>query len=254
MIVEHELTREARRLLRRLLGGARLQKIGEDGYVVSSRSGRRTRTRISASLASAVRSRGWLEEQEGELVATEAGKNWFTCGRSDRDFAAQHRLLATRLIKDENGREHYVIVNDAESPLAWMCRHRMITAVQFQAGERLRRDFTLAQLSPRLGVDWSLSAGRGTPGPGAPMTDAVLAAKQRFTHALRAAGPGLADLLFDVCCHLRKVQACERDRAWPRSSAKVVLRIALDRLGVHYGMIFRPSRRIRAWTMTEETE
>ena len=81
----------------------------------------------------------------------------------------------------------------------------------------------------------------------------MLAAKQRFAAAMRAAGPGLADILFDVCCHLSGLEQSERSRGWPRASAKVVLQIALDRLAQHYGMLFAPRpARVRAWVKEDD--
>jgi hypothetical protein len=48
-----------------------------------------------------------------------------------------------------------VRVNLAESPLTRLKSHDLIDGTQFAAGEKLRRDFTRAQLSPRMGVDLS---------------------------------------------------------------------------------------------------
>ena len=64
----------------------------------------------------------------------------------------------------------------------------------------------------------------------------MLDAKWRFRAAMAAVGPGLADVLFDVCCHLSGLEEIEQARDWPRRSAKVVLDIALDRLAAHYGL------------------
>ncbi len=79
-------------------------------------------------------------------------------------------------------------------------------AAQYDAGEKLRRDFTLAQLMPRLGnrPDAALhSPAAAASGWKKTLSDTVIASKQRFARAMKAAGPGLSDLLFDVCCHLR---------------------------------------------------
>jgi hypothetical protein len=126
----------------------------------------------------------------------------------------------------------------------------VIDAMQFDAGERLRRDFTLAGLTPRMGIDLTqpLIRNAGCQRAEAPLTDMVLAAKQRFTAAMRAAGPGLNDLLFDVCCHLRGLEEAERAKGWPVRSAKVVLAIALDRLADHYGLRIRGRARLRGWS------
>jgi hypothetical protein len=155
----------------------------------------------------------------------------------------------------KDGRETFVTVNEAESPLGRLRHRKVIDAVQFDAGERLRRDFTLAGLSPRMGIDLTQPLIRNSGGQRieAPLTDMVLAAKQRFSAAMRAAGPGLNDLLFDVCCHLRGLEETERLNGWPTRSAKVVLSIALERLADHYGMRIKGRGGIRSWRMDPST-
>ena len=61
---------------------------------------------------------------------------------------------------------------------------------------------------------------------------------------MKAVGPGLNDLLFDVCCHLIGLEDAEqRTRAGRERAGKVVLTIALDRLALHYGMtVTAPAR------------
>ena len=75
----------------------------------------------------------------------------------------------------------------------------------------------------------------------------VLAAKgpevQRFSRAMQAVGPDLADLLFDICCHLSTLEHAETRRSWSRRSGRVVLGIALDRLADHYGLRMTAPRR-----------
>jgi hypothetical protein len=67
------------------------------------------------------------------------------------------------------------------------------------------------------------------------MTETIVAARQRVRHALDQAGPEFTGLLLDVCCFLKGLEDVERERGWPRSSAKVVLQLGLDRLARHYG-------------------
>ncbi len=130
-----------------------------------------------------------------------------------------------------------VTVNLAESPLGWLVRRGMVSARQFEAGERLRADFARAQVAPRTTMAWDAGpAARGA--RGAPdaldATTAQIAAKQRFHAAVAAVGAGLADVLWRVVCNGEGLETAERALGWPARAGKVVLLLALDRLGDHY--------------------
>ena len=170
---------------------------------------------------------------------------------------AQHLALAARRIETDAGAMR-LLVNESESPLAWLARRKgrdgraMIGPHQFLAGERLRGDFTRAQLTPRVTSRWEASTGSGggRAGP-AEMTDLIVGARQRVRHALEACGPEFAGVLMDVCCFLRGLEDVERERGWPPRSAKVVLQLGLDRLARQYGLRTEvrgaASARIRTW-------
>jgi len=172
-------------------------------------------------------------------------------------FRARHLDLAAHDIMTDEGLAR-VLVNDCESPLAWLARRKgrdgraMIEPMQFVAGERLRADFTRAQLTPRVTSNWTTPTGGRSRGNGAgEMTDLIVASRQRVRLALDACGPEFAGVLLDVCCFLRGLEDLERERGWPPRSAKVVLQLALGRLARHYGLE-RPSSgnhaaRLRAW-------
>ncbi len=130
-----------------------------------------------------------------------------------------------------------VTVNLAESPLGWLVRRGMVSARQFEAGERLRGDFTRAQIAPRTTMAWD--AGPTARGPrGAPegldASTAQLAAKRRFEAAVTAVGGGLADVLWRVVCSGEGLETAERALGWPARAGKVVLLLALDRLADFY--------------------
>jgi hypothetical protein len=173
---------------------------------------------------------------------------------------AQHLALASRDIVTGTGRAT-VTVDDSESPLTWLARRKggngapLIDSAQLESGERLRADFTRAQLMPRTTSNWSAAVAggrRSASGGAATMTDAIVAARQRVQHALEAVGPEFAGVLLDVCCFLKGLEQVERERRWPLRSGKVVLRLGLDCLARHYG--YRREIRgasmapIRAWS------
>lgn len=252
---EQEILREARRVLRRLAGGKRLVACDAQRFAITATGSLRNAVKVERETVEAFAARDWLRGTAAEgFTLSDAGAGWLAraaCENGD-PFAAQHRLTSRRLVIDPHGIEREVEVNDAESPLGWLKRRKLIDTMQYEAGERLRRDFTLAQLEPRLAADLAapvVLGGKGAKSPG-DFSDMVVAAKQRFSRAMTAVGPGLADLLFDVCCHLVRLEGVEQAHGWPQRSAKVVLQIALNRLGEHYGLsISAPkSGRMRSWT------
>lgn len=186
-------------------------------------------------------------------VLSEAGRAlWRRLEQPDDPFRAQHQSHDTRMVATD-GALARVKVNEAESPLAWLHRRKgsngklLISADQFEAGEQLRHDFTLAAIDARVTMDWSFSLGAkasgGRPRDPAEVSDMALAARQRFALAKADVGPGLWDLLVEVCCCQRGLEEIERHFGWPQRSGKVVLQIALDRLIQHYAKGRRPSRR-----------
>jgi hypothetical protein len=134
-----------------------------------------------------------------------------------------------------------------ESPLAWLRRHgsktgkELISAAEFDAGERLRGDFELAQMRPRVTASWDLATPamrqrRAGPDAALQTSEAAVAARQRVEAALNVVGPEGAGVLIDVCCFLTGIEQAERNGGWPRRAGKVVLKMALAQLVRHYGI------------------
>jgi hypothetical protein len=205
-------------------------------------------------------------EPDGSLIATGTGRAYLL-RQAARDgaidpFRAQHLSLARGLVETPQGHAD-VVIDEAESPLAWLARRKgrdgqpLILGVQLQAGERLRADFTRAQLTPRVTSSWdaAIAQGRRGQGGGGTFTDVVIAARERMHRALDAAGPEFAGLLLDVCCFLKGLEDVERERRWPQRCAKVVLQLGLDRLARHYGLAEHACGRqhvpIRTWSNSE---
>ena len=124
------------------------------------------------------------------------------------------------------------------------------------ARERLRLDLTVGGMLPSVTARWEIGVDGGGGGLAgtdpAAATDAMVAARQRVTRALKDVGEDFADLLIDVCGFLKALEAVERERRWPARSGKVVVRLALWRLAEHYGIEREArgpdrSRGIRNW-------
>lgn len=131
-----------------------------------------------------------------------------------------------------------------ETPVMTLARRRdrdgkpFLSADLVAAAERLREDFEVAQMGPRITMEWDhLAIGRPkatSRGAAAPATAGSGAARDRVAAALRELGPGLADMALRCCCHLEGLETAERKLGWSARSGKIVLRIALLRLKRHY--------------------
>lgn len=149
-------------------------------------------------------------------------------------FGDQHRVLS----QGPDG----TTVNLAESPLmrlgqptrsepAFLERHHVET------GERVRRFAERAQLTPRLTMAYSASrTAGGSSKHRADITDLASDARRSLAEIYRILPYDCAAVVLDVCGLLKGLQDVEREREWPRRSAKLVLRIGLDRLSEHYGI------------------
>ena len=189
---------------------------------------------------------GLIERDGDRLVPTRLGLGTLRRHLAGADgFAVQHQTRARVGLDDPLLGRVTVIRNEDESPLARLRRGRdrngepLIGAAEFEAGERLRRDFTTAQMTPKVTSNWSAIGGRrgrGNAGGMAEMSDAIVSARQRVDRALRVVGPDFSGLLLDACCFLKGIEEIERERAWPARSAKLVLRLALATLARHYGL------------------
>ena len=231
-----ELTKSAKQLLAQLAGRKSASQTGVPAVMHG-----RTKD-IAALLAADLVAR----HSNGAIEITAMGLARLARDASARTdasidpFRAQHLDIAQHVFDVADG---IATIDQAESPLAWLARRKgrdgrpLIEPVQLQAGERLRAEFTRAQLMPRTTSNWSAAVTDGRRGAGMPaaFTEAVVAARQRVRQALDASGPEFSGLLLDVCCFLKGLADVERDRGWPPRSAKVVLQLGLDRLARHYG-------------------
>lgn len=137
------------------------------------------------------------------------------------------------LVERRVGVGRSVTANAAESPLAWLKARGLVEARQFEAGERLRGDYEMAALGPRVTMRWSARVDGGAQGGLDPM-GAQIAAKRRFDDAMAAAGSGLADICWRVICAGEGLPAAEKGLGWPARAGRLVLTLALDRLADHY--------------------
>ncbi len=157
-------------------------------------------------------------------------------------FGDQHRAWDSRTVAEDSGPRR-IRYNLAESPVAVLGRRRdkdgklYLEPELVVAAERLREDFELAQMGPRVAQNWErflTGADRGSFRAEAGVAEGPRAARDRVAAALRDLGPGLGDVALRVCCFLEGIETAEQRLGWAARSGKVVLRIALQRLRRHF--------------------
>jgi DNA-binding PadR family transcriptional regulator len=163
-------------------------------------------------------------------------------GESASPFADQHRDWSEREVAEDDGPRR-VRYNAAESPVGALGRRLDRDGKPFlapdlvDAAERLREDFELAQMGPRVAQNWDrfLTGGdRGALEPDNGLGEGPARARARVAAALRDLGPGLGDVALRCCCFLEGLEVAEKRMGWAARSGKIVLRIALMRLKRHY--------------------
>ena len=269
LVDDDTLTREAKRVLRRLCETGAFLAVGQgmpQAVVLRETNDAPTRTAtVSKAVAQAFVLKDWVVCFKAGRVTqyriTEAGRMALKrllhetlearveargMAESPSPFLTQHIDAAEKVFAGAQGDE-VLRINLAESPLGGLARKKDRDGKPFlpmglvAAGERLREDFERAQMGPRVGQNWErfLTAGdRGGILPGSPCTGPE-DARQRVSDALRALGPGLADVVLRVCCFLEGLETCEKRLGWAARSGKIVLRIALQRLADHYDKLHR---------------
>ncbi|MEP4248710.1 DUF6456 domain-containing protein [Tateyamaria sp.] len=259
------LTRDARRILRRLCETGAVLAVAVDMekavVVRDGATGTSTRTAVvDRKVAEAMALQDWIvAETTGRITRykiTAAGRTMLAemldgaeenapgLAEAPAEFADQHRVWGERTVRDnETGQRRKVRYNLAESPLTALARRRNKDGVVFltddlvSAGERLREDFELAQMGPRVAQNWDrflTGGGRGGFAQDSGVGNGPERARARVAHALKDMGPGLSDVVLRCCCYLEGLESAEKRLGWSARSGKIVLRIALMRLKQHY--------------------
>ncbi|WGW05867.1 DUF6456 domain-containing protein [Tropicibacter oceani] len=258
---EKTLTREARRVLRRLCeSGAVLAVAAEmDKSVVVRDTGEGGSTRtavVDSAIAQAMALKDWIScEAPGRISRyriTSSGRS--ALGKMMAEQESRVRGFAEAQAGFDSGRAAEEALDEidrdprarkgrftlVESPLTALARRRdkdgkpFLSDVLVAAGERMREDFELAQMGPRTTQNWDQFLTAGVQAGSAKGEMGSSAARTRLESALRDLGPGLGDVALRCCCYLEGLETAEKQLGWSARSGKVVLRIALQRLRRHY--------------------
>ena len=248
MMDDATIAREARRILRHLSEPGALLAIAPDmekAAVLRALPDGRTAHLgvVDRPVAQAFALKGWiLCRKPGRVSSYEltgpgrAALRRFTEDRTAHPGAGEAECDAA----EAGTRIRYGAV---ESPIALLGRRRdkdgkpFLELALVDAAERLREDFELAQMGPRVAQNWDRFLTGGDRGSfrseGGP-ADGPRAARERVAAALADLGPGLGDMVLRCGCYLEGLEATEKRMGWSARSGKIVLRIALQRLRRHY--------------------
>lgn len=228
-----------RRVLRFLSGGpASVMPAAGAGKLLLEAAGRGS-IAVDADLLALLASRGILARTTHSIALSAQGAS--LARQSAEPARNRNDDIDLASVEIDSGGS-IVLANLAESPLAQLVRRKgkdgkpFLTGSEYEAGERLRADYTRGRIMPRLSANWVASVASGRRGGGgvAELTDAALAARQRVETAIVSVGPELSGVLIDICCFLKGLEQVEMERNWPVRSAKIVLKTALGVLTRHY--------------------
>ncbi|MDT8855970.1 DUF6456 domain-containing protein [Paracoccaceae bacterium Fryx2] len=258
------VTLEARRVLRRLAEPGAVLAIAADmdkaAVLREYPDGRVAQTAVvDRAAAQAFALKDWIACRKTGRVATyditaagraalkrmvvEADRQHAGLAEAATPFADQHREWGERMVGEPGTGARRMRCNVAESPVAVLGRRRDKDGKPFLepelvvAAERLREDFELAQMGPRVAQNWDrflTGADRGGFRPDGGGAEGPRSARDRVALALRDLGPGLGDMVLRCCCFLEGLEVAEKRMGWSARSGKIVLRIALQRLRRHY--------------------
>ncbi|WP_208350920.1 DUF6456 domain-containing protein [Pseudaestuariivita rosea] len=258
------INQEGRRILRRLCETGSVLAVAADMekavVMRTAPDGSCTRTAVvDRTIAQAMALKEWIVCNKAGRISqyeiTTVGRNALkrlmeesedAGDDDDQPYADQHREWGEKSVAGHAERIRY---NMAESPLAGLARRKDKNGQPFlsedlvAAGERLREDFELAQMGPRVAQNWDkfLTGGdRGGFKPGSSIGNGPADARDRVAEALHDLGPGLGDVVLRTCCFLEGMETTEKRMGWSARSGKIVLRIALQRLQRHYEERYGP--------------
>jgi hypothetical protein len=170
--------------------------------------------------------------------------------RCHRNGATRNWLKRQLLDAEPNRDQHLetvsregLTINMSESPVArlvivtgrggrpFLERHHV------EAAEMLRRLVERAGMLPRVTTNYTHAEGSGTRGNQAlDISDMAADARKKLARINAALPRDCAGVAIDVCGFLKGLQQVEAERGWPRRSAKLILRVALDCLAQHFGL------------------
>ena len=250
------LIKDAQRILRRLceIGAVLAVAVDMEKAVVVRDGPHATNTRtavVDRKIAEAMALQDWISAEKvgkitrykitsvgraalANMLSTPEALKHHELAEAPAECADQHRVWGERTVRDsETGQPRKVRYNLAESPLTALARRRDRNGEPFlsdgmvTAGERLREDFELAQMGPRVAQNWDrflTGGGRGGFAMDSGVGNGPEGGRLRVAAALCDLGLGLSDVVLRCCCYLEGLESAEKRLGWSARSGKIALR------------------------------
>ena len=150
------------------------------------------------------------------------------------ELRSRHKVVREHRV-DEEGR----IVKGGrvltQWPLDRYLARKFISEKQWEAGDKLRRDYQRAGLEPQIVARYSDMVSGGLPLPGSPFyQERRVRAHESFWRALDAVGYAVQGILWFVVCCGNTAGEWAGDHGHSKDAAVPFLRLALDGLRQHY--------------------
>lgn len=126
-----------------------------------------------------------------------------------------------------------------DSPLARLGRDAYLQPHHLAAAQRLEALVERGRMTTRVTMSYDptrVGARRGGGNATSDLSVSAAAARQQLNRLATAMPGDCWGVVFDVCGLGKGLQLIETERQWPRRSAKLVLRIALEQLAGLFGL------------------
>jgi hypothetical protein len=225
-----ELATASRRFLKALIRAGHATRTDRRGFLAE---GGALRARLDEAGVAVLEARGLVRCANGVCYpAAEAGAFLQRQAAGGDGFAAQHRELAP-------GPEGSLrdLGNDLIEKLARAGSGGFLAPHHVEAGRRVSLWGLRAQLRQRVTMSYDpAQVGGRRQGGGTDIADMAAEARQSLNRLYAELPRDCAETVVDVCVFEKGLQEIESERGWPRRSAKLVLRIGLDRLAETLGL------------------
>jgi hypothetical protein len=237
-----EPNRDRIAFVRALLGGVEA-KVSAGSYAIASGP------RLDLDEVRDLIQSGAIAGDATSCRANASSRNWLKRQMLEIDpFNGQHRNTVRRCD---------LSINLSESPIARLAvatakgGEPFLESHHVEAAERIRRLVERAALQPRMTMNYTAAHSVGGSSAAPEIGDMAADARRELARISAALPHDCFAIALDVCGFLKGLQQVEIERGWPRRSAKLVLRIALECLAEYYGLshqaIGAQSRRPHRW-------